>query len=97
MRRLEARNLCEDSSEDSCRVTVSDVEFGKLRVNVSFANAEDELGAQSIGQGSLLRVLGSLSKTVDVADGALVVDAAYYRHWPHGYYVTTAAQGLMRR
>lgn len=92
LRTLEARNLCEDASEDSCRVTVSENEFDRLKVRITGVSAADRAGEQSIGPGSLVRVVGKVESGTD-----LVVSGSFYRHWPRGFYVTTAAATLMRR
>src|SRR5260221_14686058 len=85
VRILENRNLCEDASEDSCRTTVSEHEFDRMRVSIKNATPDDELGEHSIGVGSLVRVVGKVEK----GEGGLVLDAGYYRHWPRGFFVTT--------
>jgi hypothetical protein len=93
LRALEPRNLCENSEDDSCRVTVSDREFDRIHATLTLAANEDAAGPISIGGASLLRVVGSL----EVKDGNQFVDAAYYRHWPRGYFVTTRSAPFMRR
>lgn len=96
VRRLEKRNLCETEAEDSCRVTVSDREHALVHAYVHL-DADDEIGKESVGPGSLMRVIGKLGDEVHPDDGASVLHAKYYRHWPRGYYVTTAARAHMRR
>jgi hypothetical protein len=95
VRTLAARNLCESADEESCRVTVSSHEFDVVEAAVRFTDPADELGELSVGVGSLVRVVGSIAP--DAGDGALVVQAAYYRHWPRGYYVTDEAASVLRR
>jgi hypothetical protein len=97
VRRLEPRNLCENANdEDSCRVTVSDVEFGGLHALVTL-RPEDDGGPKSVGVGSLLRVVGKLGEDMDPDDGDQVVRAAYYRHWPRNTFVTRANAEHMRQ
>jgi hypothetical protein len=97
VRALEPRNLCETVSEDSCRVTVTDREFDRVHARITLVDPNDEIGPASIGPGSLVRVVGKLAPTVNPGDGAQVIVARYYRHWPRGYYVTSSAAGLMRK
>lgn len=91
MRTLEARNLCDQLDEDTCRVTVSEHEFAivhaKLRLTPS-----DDMGKLSLNRGSLVRVIGHLTDEVDPEDGMPVFSADYYRHWPRNFFVTTASR-----
>ena len=88
VRALEPRNWCERASDDdSCRVTVGDRDFGVLWSLVSL-RAEDDMGSHAIGQRSLVRIVGTLGQDVSRADGAPVVHATWYRHWPPFHYVT---------
>jgi hypothetical protein len=97
VRRLEPRNLCQaDSDEDSCRVTVSDRDFGEVVVLVSL-RGDDDIGPRSVGQRSLLRVVGSMGQDVSPGEAAPVVHATWYRHWPAFYYVTKASARDMRQ
>jgi len=97
VRRLEPRNACEShADEDTCRVTVSDADFGLVHVQV-VAHGEDDVGEHSIGGGSLLRLVGTFGEETDPNDGGAVMRATYYRHWPRGQYVTTAAAANWRR
>lgn len=96
VRRLEARNLCDSEADsDSCRVTVSDKDFGVIYVLVPL-RGDDDVGPRSVGLKSLLRVVGTLGQDVS-ATGAPVVHAAWYRHWPAFYYVTRASARDMRQ
>jgi len=96
IRTLEPRNLCESNDEESCRVTVSDREQAVLHAMVKLDD-EDDIGNLSVGVGSLLRVVGSLSDSVDPNDGTAVLRATYYRHWPRDYYVTSVDRSHMTR
>jgi hypothetical protein len=97
VRRLEPRNLCDNANDsDSCRVTVSDAEFGVVHLIVSLTG-EDDVGEHSVGVGSLLRVVGTIGEDVDPNDAAPVIRVKYYRHWPRGYYVTKSAASIMRQ
>jgi hypothetical protein len=96
VRTLEPRNLCDSSDEDTCRVTVSDREHAVVHALLHLAT-EDDIGEHSLGPQSLVRIVGTLSDAVDPADGEPILLAKYYRHWPRGFYVTTAARALMRQ
>lgn len=90
VRRLEPRNLCESLRDDStCRVTVSDREFGIIHALLTL-RPEDDVGRDAIGPGSLLRLVATSNGEYDPADGAPVLRAAYYRHFPRFSYVTKA-------
>jgi len=91
MRNLEARNLCEALDEETCRVTVSEHEFGVVHALLKLGPADD-IGEKSLNRGSLVRVIGKLTDDVDPDDGAPVFKAEYYRHWPRNYFVTTASR-----
>jgi hypothetical protein len=97
VRILEPRNLCESGDDnDSCRVTVSDHEYAVVHALLHLST-EDDIGEHSVGLRSLVRVVGKLTDDVDPSDGQPVLKATYYRHWPRGFYVTTADRGLMRQ
>jgi hypothetical protein len=96
VRRLEPRNLCDaDIDEDSCRVTVSDKDFGVVWALVSL-RGDDDTGPHSVGLRSLLRVVGTLGQDLSPS-GAPVVHSTWYRHWPAFYYVTRASARDMRQ
>jgi len=97
VRRLEPRNLCDSNAdEDTCRVTVSDADFGVIHVNVAL-HGDDDMGEHSVGGGSLVRVIGSVGEDVDPADGSPIMRVTYYRHWPRYFFVTKAAASQMRQ
>jgi hypothetical protein len=96
VRTLEPRNLCDTADEDSCRVTVSDREHAVVHALVKLED-EDDIGKNSVGPGSLLRIIGPIRDTVDSSDGTSVIRATYHRHWPRNFYVTTADRAHMRR
>jgi hypothetical protein len=96
VRALEPRNLCEDASEESCRVTVSEREHAVVDALIALQK-EDALGQHSVGAGSLVRVLGKISDEVGESGGAPLLRGTYYRHWPRDFYVTTAARSHMLR
>ncbi len=97
VRVLEPRNLCENQNDDdTCRVTVSDKDFGVVWALVSL-RGEDDVGPHSVGIRSLLRIVGTIGQDVSQADGAPVVRASYYRHWPSFFYVTRASAAEMRQ
>jgi hypothetical protein len=97
VRRLEPRNLCANANdEDSCRVSVSDRDFGVVHAIVALRH-EDDVGETSLGIGSLVRIVGKLDESNDPADGAPVIRATYYRHWPRNFYVTRASAVNLRQ
>jgi hypothetical protein len=97
VRRLDTRNLCSNANdEDTCRVTVTDHDFGIAHTLVAL-KPEDDVGEHSVGAGSLVRVAGNFGEDVDPNDGAPIMRAAYYRHWPRYFYVTKAKADLMRQ
>jgi hypothetical protein len=97
VRRLEPRNLCSNANdEDSCRVTVSDRDFGVVHV-LAALRPEDDMGQHSVGVGSLVRAVGMFGEDIDPADGKPTMRASFYRHWPRYYYVTRSSASLMRQ
>jgi hypothetical protein len=91
VRRLEPRNLCENMrDDDSCRVTVSDKDFGLVYALVQL-RGEDDVGPKSVSIKSLLRVIGRFGEDVNPSDGAPILHATYYRQWPAFSYVTRAS------
>jgi hypothetical protein len=97
VRRLEPRNLCTNANdEDTCRVTVTDRDFGKIHA-LAKLRPEDDVGEKSVGVGSLVRVIGQLGEDVDPNDGSPIIRASFYRHWPRYYYVTSARSDLMKQ
>jgi hypothetical protein len=96
MRSLAARNLCDDFEEETCRVTVGNKEHAIVHV-LAKLGAGDDIGKESIGAGSLVRVVGKLADGVDPEDGTPVLEVQYYRHWPRGFYVTSADASHMRK
>jgi len=96
VRTLADRNLCDDFAEETCRVTVSEREHATLHALLKLS-AADDIGEHSLGPGSLVRVIGKLTDDVDPNDGTPVIAAAYYRHWPRNFFVTTADRAHMQR
>jgi hypothetical protein len=96
-RRILKRNLCENmNDEDSCRVTVTDQEFAVLQALVRLG-PDDEGGALPVMPGSLLRLVGTLDAAPAKEDGAPVLRAKYYRHFPPQTYRTDSFSGVMRQ
>lgn len=89
------RHLCADMERDTCRVTVSERSEGVFSAIITI-RPEDTTGANRLSTGSLLRVYGTVTGGYD-AEGGPVLQARYYRHWPRGQFLTTAARGQMRR
>lgn len=97
VRRLEPRNLCSNGNdEDTCRVTVSDRDFGVAHALVQL-RPDDDVGEKSTGIGSLVRVVGMFGEDTDTGDGAPILRASYYRHWPRHFYVTSSSASTMRQ
>ncbi len=97
VRRLEPRNLCTNANDqDTCRVTVSDRDFGVVHA-LAVLRPEDETGERSVAAGSLIRVAGQFGEDVDPADGAPILRGTFYRHWPRHYFVTKANADTMRQ
>jgi hypothetical protein len=96
LRTLQQRNLCQSDAEDSCRVTVSDREMGRVHVLLSLG-ADDDLGEHGVGLGSLLRVVGTVTQDIDPTDGMAVLRGSFYRHWPRGFYLTAKAANAYKR
>jgi len=91
----QARHLCHDEYEDSCRITVSETSTGKFLVRLKL-NPREKAGKERVWVGSLFKIYGR--PTGDYDDkGDPVLEVTYYRHWPHGYYVTTAQRSAMKR
>jgi hypothetical protein len=97
VRRLEPRNACDSNAdEDTCRVTVSDADFGLVH-GLAVLHGEDDVGEHSVGIGSMVRFVGTFGEDIDPNDGGAVMRVTYYRHWPRGFYVTKAAAQQMRQ
>ncbi len=97
VRRLATRNLCEsEADEDSCRVTVSNKDFGVVYALVTL-KGDDDIGPGAARQRSLVRVVGTIAQEVSLADGLPIVHATYYRHWPPLTYVTDESARYMRQ
>jgi hypothetical protein len=97
VRHLASRNLCESQQdEDSCRVTVSDKDFGVVWALVTL-HSDDDIGPNAAKQRSLVRVVGTIAQDVSPDDGNPIVHATYYRHWPPLTYVTNASSRYMHQ
>lgn len=91
----QARHLCKDEYEDSCRLTVSDTSTGKFIARLKLS-VQEKTGKDRVWLGSLLKIYGH--PTGDYDDhGDPVIETTYYRHWPRGTYVTTAQRAAMTR
>jgi hypothetical protein len=90
IRGLQGRNLCQAKEEDTCRVTVTDQEFG--RVHTIAPEAADG----PIRPGSLLRVVGPILEKPHAKTGNWVIEAQFERHWPGTEYVTIRDREFMR-
>ncbi|HJL16999.1 MAG TPA: hypothetical protein RMH99_15145 [Sandaracinaceae bacterium LLY-WYZ-13_1] len=96
LRPHQERHLCADETEGSCRVTVAQRPIGPFTVLVTLRPEELQEGRERLWTGSLLKVYGHVMDAGDDESGP-IIQAEWYRHWPHGFFVTTAARGSMRR
>lgn len=96
IRSLQLRNLCERDDEDTCRVTVTEREYGTINLLLNL-RAEDDQGELSVGPGSLVRVVGTIGQDADPVEGTPIMRVSFYRHWPRGFFVTTKAAAVLRR
>jgi len=97
VRRLDPRNLCENEhDDDTCRVTVSDKDFGVVYALVQL-RGDDDVGPKAVGQRSLVRIAATLGQDTSPADGAPILHASWYRHWPVFTWVTRASARDMRQ
>lgn len=96
IRTHQERHLCEEESDSSCRVTVSARDGGPFTAVLQL-RADDTQGENRVQVNSLLRVFGTLAPGEYDDQGGPVLNVQYYRHWPRGEYVTTAAASALRR
>jgi hypothetical protein len=89
------RHICADQFESSCRVTVSDRAGGPFSTTLRL-HPSDVSGSERLNVGSLVRVYGHPTGEFDDRGGP-VLAAEFYRHWPHGAYVTAAGRTNLRR
>jgi len=93
-RSYQPRHLCEDNLvKSSCRVTVSLKTHGTFTTTLKPAK-EDADGKSRINYKSLLRIYGTPTGEYD-DEGGPVLTCDFYRHWPPGTYVTTAASKVL--
>ncbi|MFK7986799.1 MAG: hypothetical protein AB8I08_12310 [Sandaracinaceae bacterium] len=90
------RHLCSDETAGSCRVTVSQRAIGPFTALVTLRQEDLVEGTERLWTGSLVKIYGHVSDEGSEETGP-ILEAEWYRHWPHGTYVTTAAAGSMRR
>lgn len=95
LRAHQERHLCESSSSETCRVTVSAREIGPFTAIIPMRE-EDRAGPQRLWTGSLLKVYGAATGEEQETGGPVLM-AEWYRHWPPHYYVTTVSAGSMRQ
>ncbi|HEX2678985.1 MAG TPA: hypothetical protein VHM19_20185 [Polyangiales bacterium] len=94
------RHMCEDQSEDSCRVTVSERAGGPFTTTVKLP--ADQVGEgfgspDRLNTGSLVKVYGEPTGEFDERGGP-VLKTEWYRYWPHGTYVASSgSSNTMRR
>jgi hypothetical protein len=102
----QARHLCSSDADDSCRVTVSSATSGSFTALVQLKTEDTVPGLDKVQPGSLMRVFGEVRCRLNEDErqecdhdekGGVILDVAYYRHWPARYYVTPRQAGTMRR
>jgi hypothetical protein len=91
----QARHLCKDEYQDSCRMTVSESSPGNFVARLKL-NEDERSGKERVWVGSLLKIYGVPTGDYD-EQGDPVLETTYHRHWPRGYYVTTAQRAAMTR
>ena len=91
----QARHLCKDEYQDSCRVTVSESSVGRFSARLTLSDAEKN-SDQRVWVGSLMKLYGTPTGDYDER-GDPVLEVTYHRHWPRGTYVTTAQRRAMKR
>lgn len=91
IRGLQGRNLCQSDEESSCRVTVTDHEFGTIHALTK------EATDKPIQTRDLLRVIGKIDEKPHPKTGNWVIVSEYTRHWPGTEYVTLKEREFMRR
>lgn len=96
LRAHQERHLCDAAESSSCRVTVSQREIGVFTATISPRPEDLAEGRNRLWTGSLVRVYGTPTGVNDEQDRP-VIQGQWYRHWPHGTYVTTFAASSMRR
>jgi hypothetical protein len=95
LRTHQSRHLCRDEERSSCRVTVGQGDLGAFVVDLKLT-PEESLGRERVAPGSLMKIYGMPAAERD-DDNVPVIIPTYYRHWPVGRYVTTAARSAMPR
>lgn len=96
LRTHQARHLCEDETDASCRVTINDRDGGSFTAVVTLS-PDDQAGENRVQPLSVLRVYGTVMQGDYNREGGPILRAQYYRHWPRGQYVTSSAAGALRR
>lgn len=100
------RHLCADERNSSCRVTVHFKSSGGFSAILALHSSDLVPGLDKIQPGSLLKVYGRVRCRLDVNQekicdynekGEIILEGAYYRHWPARYYVTTRRATSLRR
>lgn len=96
LRAHQDRHLCADETGDSCRVTVSERGLGPFTALVRVRPEDLVESRERLWTGSLVKVYAHVMETGTEESGP-IMQVEWYRHWPHGTFVTTAAAGSMRR
>ena len=90
------RHLCADQFDSSCRVTISQRTGGPFSARIAVRAEDLKAGPKKLGPGSLLKIYAHPTGEFDDLGGP-VLKGVYYRHFPHGTYVTVGRRGNMRR
>jgi hypothetical protein len=96
LRPHQERHLCSDETSGSCRVTVSNRTIGPFVATVRLRAEDLAEGPARLNRGSLVKIYGHVTESGTEESGP-IIRTEYYRHWPHGQYVTTADAGRMRQ
>ena len=86
---VEPHRCTDATDETSCRVTVDVRDGGTFAAKVQLQQ-DDWTGPLRVRVGSLVRVVGSMSLDGCHGDDGPMLDATWYRHWPHGFYATSS-------
>ena len=97
VRKLETRNLCSNAQRRGHVSRHRQRSRFRRRPRARALRPDDDMGEHSVGVGSLVRAVGMFGEDVDPADGAPVMRASFYRHWPRYFFVTRASADLMRQ
>ena len=96
LRSLATRNLCNTQEENTCRVTVGDREHVVIQTDLRPSQGSTA-DPNQIQPGSLVRVVGQITRFPKDPKVPALIAATYFRHWPKHFFVTTDASSYMLR